>query len=529
MSEPLPSVALLFDDAELGGHLREALTEHGMRIAHEGPLAGFTAADLRRIDPDVLVVNLDDDDDDAFDRLYAMIDGERPRLVFNDAQASRMLAGWDRARWARHLAVKVLATGDLDPPRPAGAIEPAAPAGVPAAPVAAVDPEPLPPPAEDAVVAPPPMPAADEPVHELDEVEQLLAPADDLEAELAALLAADPLPLDTAAPAPDIDLVPLADDDLEALLSGSQAAAEPPAPTVTAAADTALSVTPEFNLQTTGEAPAVTPPAAPDWSLVAADADAVPAHDAAVAADGEVKVEKLSAADFLAPDVEPVAADIVPKLDLELVSIEEAVAPQAWEPHEIQLDDLDSVPQRVVLLGAAADSIPSVGEFLAAIPARTRLTLLLIQHVGEQSTASVLAQLSARSALPMRIATNGEHARIGEVLLAPADSIVQVRRDGSIELRTTDAAIVPVPPIDAAFSMAANAFGRDALGIVFAGASTDAVAGAQAIHDRGGQVWVEASSGEHFDDMVGAIFAEHLVSHSGTPQALAAHLVEVYA
>jgi chemosensory pili system protein ChpB (putative protein-glutamate methylesterase) len=42
----------------------------------------------------------------------------RPRVVFNDAQASRELIGWDRARWARHLAVKVLAMGDIDPPRP---------------------------------------------------------------------------------------------------------------------------------------------------------------------------------------------------------------------------------------------------------------------------------------------------------------------------------------------------------------------------------------------------------------------------
>ena len=56
--------------------------------------------------------------DDALDRLYELIDGDRPRVVFNDAQASRGLSGWDRARWARHLAVKVLAAGDIDPPRP---------------------------------------------------------------------------------------------------------------------------------------------------------------------------------------------------------------------------------------------------------------------------------------------------------------------------------------------------------------------------------------------------------------------------
>ena len=33
-----PAVALLFDDAELGAHLREALRERGARIVHEGAL-----------------------------------------------------------------------------------------------------------------------------------------------------------------------------------------------------------------------------------------------------------------------------------------------------------------------------------------------------------------------------------------------------------------------------------------------------------------------------------------------------------
>ncbi|HEX7731950.1 MAG TPA: chemotaxis protein CheB, partial [Rhodanobacter sp.] len=122
MVEARPSVALLFDDAELGGHLRQVLQEHGAHIVHEGTVAGFDAALQRQLDPDVLVVNLGDEDDEAFDRLVEMIDGERPRLVFNDARASGALGGWDRARWARHLAVKVLAGGDVDPPRPPDAL-----------------------------------------------------------------------------------------------------------------------------------------------------------------------------------------------------------------------------------------------------------------------------------------------------------------------------------------------------------------------------------------------------------------------
>ncbi|MDE3211231.1 MAG: chemotaxis protein CheB, partial [Pseudomonadota bacterium] len=96
MTEQVPAVALLFDDTELGAHLRSALSECGARIVHEGDMATLSRELLQRVGADVIVVNLDDSADDALDRLYELVDGDRPRLVFNDAQVSRALSGWDR-------------------------------------------------------------------------------------------------------------------------------------------------------------------------------------------------------------------------------------------------------------------------------------------------------------------------------------------------------------------------------------------------------------------------------------------------
>ena len=274
----------------------------------------------------------------------------------------------------------------------------------------------------------------------------------------------------------------------------------------------------------------VSPVRAPEgWALVDDDVQQA-APEVSERLDAEVfGIEKLSAADFLAPDVEAVAADVEPRMSLELVSMEEAIAPQAYvhEQHEMVLDELGSALSRVVLLGAATDGIDAVCTFLAALPASTRLTFLLTQHLGGQSDASLVAEFSANCALPVRLAKGGR-AKPGEVLLVPAGQQVRLRRDGSIDLQANDAEAPPEPSIDASLTMAANAFGRDALAIVFAGSGNDAVAGAQAIHDRGGQVWVESSSGEHFADMVSGIFAERLVSFSGTPSELAAHLIEVF-
>jgi chemosensory pili system protein ChpB (putative protein-glutamate methylesterase) len=209
--------------------------------------------------------------------------------------------------------------------------------------------------------------------------------------------------------------------------------------------------------------------------------------------------------------------------------MEEAILPQAYQhDHEMVLDDLDSALSRLVLLGAAVSGIDSVGEFLAALPAKTRLTFLLTQHLGDHSEARLVEDFAAKCALPVRLASHGGKAALGEVLVVPAGQQVKLRRDGRIDLQANGSDAVRDPSIDISLTMAAGAFGKDALAIVFAGRGNDAVAGAQAIHDRGGQVWVESSSGEHFADMVSGIFAERLVSFSGTPTELAAHLIEVF-
>jgi two-component system chemotaxis response regulator CheB/chemosensory pili system protein ChpB (putative protein-glutamate methylesterase) len=571
MTHAAPAVALLFDDTELGGQLREALRERGARIVHEGEVSSLSRELLQQVGADVLVVNLDDAADDALDKLYAVIDGDRPRVVFNDAQASRALMGWDRARWARHLAVKVLAAGDIDPPRPenAAAIEVAIAApthndvvegAVRGTPIELAEPaKAVQEPAEIIVDEPLPAFEADAPTHDSDPRHEQVASAESehLAAELEALLASGDLPLDEDEATPGLRFSE--DETPPALHDGHFGVQETAADLPDARDEFASSVADEAVATSSSR---VTPPAfdldhlqlspleagevatavasepasidspvkatvhAPDgWSLlddeVAPDGVADEQPDAAA-----FGISKISAADFLAPDVEQVAPGFQPVMNLELVSLEEAIAPQPYERvSEMNLDEAGATGlSRIVLLGATADGIDSVCEFLAGIPTTSKLTFLHTQRAGAQPLAEQVEKLAHHCGLPLRMAGHAARARAGEVLVVPDGAQVLLRRDGNIEVQTGDAE----PSIDASFTMAANAFGRDALAIVFAGRANDAVAGAQAIHDRGGQVWVESSSGEHFADMVSGIFAERLVSFSGTPRELAAHLIEVF-
>ncbi|MEP6899975.1 MAG: chemotaxis protein CheB [Rhodanobacter sp.] len=574
MTHAGPAVALLFDDTELGGQLRVALIEGGARIVHEGGVSSLSRELLQNVGADVLVVNLDDAADDALDQLYEVIDGDRPRVVFNDAQASRALIGWDHARWARHLAVKVLAAGDIDPPRPENApgIEVSTPTpldddppGLAAGETVAADlvnATQLP--AEVAPEAPLSAFEMELPVRAsaTDHEQVATAESESLAAELEALLAAGDLPADEeetsgsglrfsddemppplhdgnfGAPSTALDSLPLQDhDEFDSSISGEPeakpASVTPPVFDLDhlqlspMAAEGQATIATDASEQTPAATIAATVRAPDSWSLLDDEFAAVPAGSNEKLDANTFGIEKVSAADFLAPDSEPMAKGFEPVMNLELVSMEEAIAPRAYQHvSEMLLDDAGATGlSRVVLLGATADGIDSVCEFLAALPADSRLAFLHTQRAGPQSLADHMLKLAAQCPLPVRLAEQGARARSGEVLVVPEQSQVVLRRDGSVEVQASETG----PSIDVTFSAAANSFGRDALAIVFAGRANDAVAGAQAIHDRGGQVWVESSSGEHFADMVSGIFAERLVSYSGTPRELAAHLLEVFA
>ncbi|GLQ49580.1 chemotaxis protein CheB [Dyella flava] len=550
-------IALFFDDADLGSHLRTALSEHGAQIVHEGPLSSFDEAKLRQAGVDVLVVNLDDAVDDAtLDRIYSLVESGDVPVVFNDAQASRSLEGWDRARWARHLAAKTLDSNIIDPPRPDNAREVEAPAAAP------IDDE-TPVPYTESVDADDP--AASNPSVSADATEELPLVHDEsapdsetLAAELEALLASDETTGEAESEfgaglkySTEEELPPLHDgdfhwqDDTAHEASAGQAAVAEPEVVEPEAIAPAQSPAFHINLDHLSLAdvdeefkpPVIeratlaqqTPaPTAPEWGFVEEEN---PAAAAAAEGDHAFGVEKVSAADFLAPDAEHVEEHelpIEPGMSLELVSMEEAVAPKEdYEVYESHLHELDTALARLLVLGAAHDSQTSLLAFLTGLPGDIKLPILLTQHQNKQSAEELAQSLAARSALPVKVAAAGSRARVGEVLVVPRGQQVRVLRDGRVELSAVDEELSEQSPsIDSSFTMAANVFGRNALAIVFAGNATDAVAGAQAIHDRGGQVWVESSGSDRFSDMVNGVLAERLASFSGSPQELAVRLVE---
>ncbi|MCB1555109.1 MAG: chemotaxis protein CheB [Xanthomonadales bacterium] len=114
-------VALLGRDDAVRATLRSALVDAGAELAFEGELQGADADAIRASVAKILIVNLEPGADSELDSLDTLIDDPGIDVLFNEADVTGQLAGWDLARWARHLVAKVLGHGDATPPPPPGA------------------------------------------------------------------------------------------------------------------------------------------------------------------------------------------------------------------------------------------------------------------------------------------------------------------------------------------------------------------------------------------------------------------------
>ncbi len=114
-------VALLGRADAARASLRRALEDLGAQVVFEGDPSGLQSDQILQAGPSVVLVNLASGVEDDIDHLDSLFDSPEVNVVFNEADVSSQLEGWDLARWARHLAAKITGRDATIPPPPPGA------------------------------------------------------------------------------------------------------------------------------------------------------------------------------------------------------------------------------------------------------------------------------------------------------------------------------------------------------------------------------------------------------------------------
>lgn len=145
--------------------------------------------------------------------------------------------------------------------------------------------------------------------------------------------------------------------------------------------------------------------------------------------------------------------------------------------------------------------MPALTRLVATLPATLPAAVLVVQHLAPESTGEPLvARLAAHSALPCRLATNGQHLEAGHVYLAPPDRHLLVK-DSHLLVTKGPRENNYRPAADALFRSAAVEFDSYTIGVVLTGMLHDGTAGLDFIKRCGGVAVVQDPADAEFPSM----------------------------
>lgn len=115
-SDAMPRVAVLARPGEACDRIHGALREAGADVVLVADPSDADPALVRGAAPDAILVALDAAIEDAIERYDEVLADPAYMVIFEEAEQAAQRAGWDAARWLRHLSAKLHRHADVLPP-----------------------------------------------------------------------------------------------------------------------------------------------------------------------------------------------------------------------------------------------------------------------------------------------------------------------------------------------------------------------------------------------------------------------------
>jgi two-component system chemotaxis response regulator CheB len=147
---------------------------------------------------------------------------------------------------------------------------------------------------------------------------------------------------------------------------------------------------------------------------------------------------------------------------------------------------------RAVGIVGAAGGPAALHTLLSALPPDFPASIFVVQHIGAAFLGELVASLGLVSALPVKLAEDGEAVRPGTVYVAPAHTHLGVSPRRAVAL----SAAAPIdgcrPSASYLFASLAGVYGDAACAVVLSGDIVDGLSGMRALRQRGGHVLAQA-------------------------------------
>jgi chemotaxis response regulator CheB len=139
----------------------------------------------------------------------------------------------------------------------------------------------------------------------------------------------------------------------------------------------------------------------------------------------------------------------------------------------------------LVAIGASAGGPAALAALLGDLPKDFPAAVVIVQHVDERFAAGMATWLNQGTALPVRVAVEGDQPTVGEVLLAATCDHLTLKTADRVGYTADPIDYAYRPSVDVFFTSACRLWLGDVLGVLLTGMGRDGALGLKALRDRG--------------------------------------------
>lgn len=191
------------------------------------------------------------------------------------------------------------------------------------------------------------------------------------------------------------------------------------------------------------------------------------------------------------------------------------------------VDDATKEPTfAIAAIGASAGGLEPLRQLFSNLPADTGIAFVVIQHLDPDRPSLLASVLASDGKMPVVEVTDGMPAEPNRVYVIPPSADLSIH-DGVLCLIPREQTGKLHLPINLFFRALAADFGPRTLGVVLSGSGSDGTEGLRAIKIANGITLVQTPESAQFRSMPESAIAADVVDFQGTPEAIAAELVEL--
>lgn len=186
---------------------------------------------------------------------------------------------------------------------------------------------------------------------------------------------------------------------------------------------------------------------------------------------------------------ENLGAKFITKIkDLSQITLRKELSPKT---ENMVLKWQDSLPHQIVAFGSSTGGCKALHDIFAGFPDKIDSPVVVAQHIASGFVEGLAEWLSRDCKMKVKEARHGDLLKKGEILLAPAESDMEVGKDYRIKI-SKNLTSGPKPSINKLFISVARVFGKNCVGVILTGMGSDGTEGCRVIKEAGGYTIAEA-------------------------------------